>query len=201
MSSGRICRIRRPYRLASQVRPAGRLATLVAANSWRFSGTTSTWPRLGSALNGLGTRRKVSSLRRARRPFARSRSRPCSATSSTSTAYARTQGLVFGRSAETPFDPRTLARRAETAWKRLEPISLHECRHVRESHDCRGCECEDPLSTSMGHSSITITLDRYGHLMPGNEEEGAALLDAYLERSNTAARLAQIERITSRTNC
>ena len=25
------------------------------------------------------------------------------------------------------------------------------------------------LSTYIGHSSITITLDRYGHLMPGNE--------------------------------
>jgi integrase len=37
------------------------------------------------------------------------------------------------------------------------------------------------LSTYMGHSSITITLDRYGHLMPGNEDEAAALLDTYLE--------------------
>jgi hypothetical protein len=25
-----------------------------------------------------------------------------------------------------------------------------------------------------------ITLDRYGHLMPGNEEEAAVLLDRYL---------------------
>jgi hypothetical protein len=32
----------------------------------------------------------------------------------------------------------------------------------------------------MGHSSITITLDRYGHLMPGNEDGAAGLLDAYL---------------------
>jgi len=24
------------------------------------------------------------------------------------------------------------------------------------------------LATYLGHSSITITLDRYGHLMPGN---------------------------------
>lgn len=38
------------------------------------------------------------------------------------------------------------------------------------------------LSSYMGHSSITITLDRYGHLMPGNEEEAAGLLDAYLAR-------------------
>ena len=33
------------------------------------------------------------------------------------------------------------------------------------------------LSTYMGHASITITLDRYGHLMPGNEEEAGGLLD------------------------
>jgi integrase len=37
------------------------------------------------------------------------------------------------------------------------------------------------LSAYMGHSSITVTLDRYGHLMPGNEDEAAALLDSYLE--------------------
>ncbi len=39
------------------------------------------------------------------------------------------------------------------------------------------------LSTYLGHSSIQITLDRYGHLMPGNEDEAVALVDAYLERA------------------
>lgn len=32
----------------------------------------------------------------------------------------------------------------------------------------------------MGHSSITVTLDRYGHLFPGSEREAGGLLDAYL---------------------
>jgi hypothetical protein len=40
--------------------------------------------------------------------------------------------------------------------------------------------------------NISITLDRYGHLMPGSEEEAAGLLDAYLtaqrERAEEAAR-------------
>jgi integrase len=27
------------------------------------------------------------------------------------------------------------------------------------------------LSTFMGHANISITLDRYGHLMPGAEDE------------------------------
>ena len=36
------------------------------------------------------------------------------------------------------------------------------------------------LSTYMGHASITITLDRYGHLLPGNEHQAAQLLDSWL---------------------
>ena len=36
------------------------------------------------------------------------------------------------------------------------------------------------LSTYMGHASITITLDRYGHLLPGNEHQAATLLDGWL---------------------
>jgi hypothetical protein len=47
----------------------------------------------------------------------------------------------------------------------------------------------------MGHANISITLDRYGHLMPGNEDQAAALLDAYLaaerERAEDAARGAE----------
>lgn len=36
------------------------------------------------------------------------------------------------------------------------------------------------LSVVMGHSSIKVTFDLYGHLMPGTEAEAAALLDAFL---------------------
>jgi integrase len=43
------------------------------------------------------------------------------------------------------------------------------------------------LSSYMGHASVTITYDRYGHLMPGNESEAAKLLDAYLQREAPAA--------------
>jgi hypothetical protein len=39
------------------------------------------------------------------------------------------------------------------------------------------------LSAYMGYTSVTITLDRYGHLFPASENEAAALLDAYLERA------------------
>jgi hypothetical protein len=44
------------------------------------------------------------------------------------------------------------------------------------------------LCTYMGHSSITVTLDRYGHLMPGAEAEAAGMLDRYLELASGGAR-------------
>jgi integrase len=50
------------------------------------------------------------------------------------------------------------------------------------------------LSTFMGHATISMTLDRYGHLMPGSEEEAAGLLDSYVtaqqERADERARVA-----------
>ena len=43
------------------------------------------------------------------------------------------------------------------------------------------------LSTYMGHANISITLDLYGHLMPGTEAEAAGLLDAYLTAQHAGA--------------
>jgi hypothetical protein len=54
------------------------------------------------------------------------------------------------------------------------------------------------LSTYLGHSSIQITLDRYGHLTPGNEDEAVALVDVYLERAaNLGTILGQSDTVTS----
>ena len=60
------------------------------------------------------------------------------------------------------------------------PIGLHECRHTFASLMIAAGVNAKALSTYLGHSSIQITLDRYGHLMPGNEQEAARLLDRYL---------------------
>lgn len=63
--------------------------------------------------------------------------------------------------------------------------------HLRQPPDC--CRRKrEAITAYLGHASIQTTFDLYGHLMPGNEEEAVALVDAYLERSNTDARLAQI---------
>ena len=46
-------------------------------------------------------------------------------------------------------------------------------------------------------ANISITLDKYGHLMPGNEEEAAALLDAFLARANESAGRASLAPVVS----
>jgi integrase len=94
-------------------------------------------------------------------------------------------GLVFGTSYAQPFTPSNVRKRANAAWNRvgLEPIGLHECRHTFASLMIAADINAKALSAYMGHSSVTITLDRYGHLMPGNESEAADLLDSYLTRA------------------
>ncbi len=87
-----------------------------------------------------------------------------------------------------------MVSRAYRAWSAagLRGIGLHECRHTFASFMIAAGVNPKALCTYMDHSSVTITFDRYGHLMPGNEDQAAALLDAYLERADAAARLAAL---------
>lgn len=115
-------------------------------------------------------------------------------------------GLFYGHGGH-PFNPGAVNKRAVKAWKAaqakaretdpaavVKSIGLHECRHTCASIFIAAGVNAKALSTYLGHSSIQITLDRYGHLMPGNEDEATALVDAYLERAtgaNTGAQQAQ----------
>src|SRR5439155_14995936 len=98
------------------------------------------------------------------------------------------QGFVFAGKNGRPFDPTTVMSRAGRYWLRagLTPITLHECRHSFASFMIAAGVNVKALSSYMGHSTITVTLDRYGHLLPGNEREAADLLDSWLERSHSS---------------
>jgi hypothetical protein len=107
----------------------------------------------------------------------------------------RSDGLVFGSGERRPFTPSANEQRAKRVWKaaKLDAITMHECRHTFASLMIAAGVNAKALSTYMGHANISITMDLYGHLFPGNEDEAAGLLDSYLERADTAARLAQID--------
>jgi integrase len=93
---------------------------------------------------------------------------------------------VFERDTNAP-------RRAQRIWTRakLERTTLHEARHTYASLMIAAGVNAKSLQTHMGHSSVTVTYDRYGHLMPGNEEEAASLLDAYPRTGEHEVRAAQ----------
>jgi integrase len=76
------------------------------------------------------------------------------------------------------------AERARERWgdEGLERLTPHDARHTYASLMIAAGVNAKALSTYMGHANIAITLDLYGHLMPGSEAEAATLLDAYLAR-------------------
>jgi integrase len=103
--------------------------------------------------------------------------------------YTGPDGFVFARRDGAPFEPSTVYRHARTAWNAtrdqhdqptLHPVTPHEARHTFASLMIAAGVNPKTLSDVMGHASITITLDRYGHLFPGSRHQAANLLDAYL---------------------
>jgi integrase len=100
------------------------------------------------------------------------------------TADPEPDALVFGDGPE-PFRYDALMGRSRKAWERaqLEPVGLHEARHTAASLMIAAGVNVKALSEFLGHASVVITLDRYGHLLPGSIAEAASLLDAFLART------------------
>jgi integrase len=89
---------------------------------------------------------------------------------------------LFGATAKRAFEPSTVRRRALAAWKRAElaPIGLHEARHTFASTLIAAGVNAKAVTEAMGHASVTMTFDRYGHLMPDGRDEARTRVDAYL---------------------
>jgi integrase len=110
-------------------------------------------------------------------------------------ATATADALVFGRGEEEPFHAATLYRRADSAWTvagLTEQLRLHQARHTYASFMIAAGVNAKALSQFMGHSSIKVTFDLYGQLMPGSEREAAGMLDAFLEQASSQARIAAV---------
>jgi integrase len=112
--------------------------------------------------------------------------------------------FVFGSTADRPFTPSHIRKRAKKAWdaesarrcerelEPLRPIGLHECRHTAVSLMVDAGLSLERVGDYIGHSSAWMT-DKYRHLLEGHEAEAAKLLDDYLARANTSARVAQLK--------
>jgi len=66
----------------------------------------------------------------------------------------------------------------------LEPLRFHDLRHTCASLLIANGAHVKEIQARLGHSSVTTTLDRYGHLLPNLDEELAQRLDeTYLSAS------------------
>jgi integrase len=110
------------------------------------------------------------------------------------TQSAWAHGLVFGRTPEAAFTTKAAQTRADRAWSAvgMQRITFHEARHTYATFMAGAGVSAKELQTFMGHASITITLDRCAHLFPSAHDGAARALDAYIERANTASRVAQL---------
>jgi integrase len=103
---------------------------------------------------------------------------------------AADDSLVFGDRDGMPFHAASLYRRADRAWAEAgltDRLRLHQARHTYASFMIAAGVNAKALSVFMGHSSIKVTFDLYGHLMPGTEAEAAVLLDRFLDRQSEPA--------------
>jgi integrase len=96
-----------------------------------------------------------------------------------------TEGLVFARPDGRPFNTTTITKRTFKEWEGagLERITLHEARHTAASYMIAAGINIKALSSYLGHASVAISIDLYGHLFAGNEAEAAGMLDGYLDRA------------------
>ena len=87
---------------------------------------------------------------------------------------------VFGGA----YRARRMAERGTAAMRKagIEPLAIHDARHTYASLMIAAGVNAKSLSEFMGHGTIAITFDLYGHLMPGSHDEAAGLLDAFLAR-------------------
>ena len=114
------------------------------------------------------------------------------------TADAGADALVFGRGRATPFAPMAVGKRAKKAWKaaKLDPITLHECRHTFASLLIDSGANPKAVQEFMGHSKIQTTFDVYGHLFSCSHDQVRARMDADLE----AAADLDDEKLVGRTS-
>lgn len=88
-------------------------------------------------------------------------------------------GYVFKTSNDTPISQRNLTRHFHTSLKKvgLPLTSFHTLRHTAATILLQANVHPKVVQEMLGHSSITLTLDTYSHVIPGHHDEAAKEMD------------------------
>lgn len=101
--------------------------------------------------------------------------------------------LLFPNEVGKPIDPSNLRKRIfEPALRRagLRKVRFHDLRHTYASLLIHQGEHPKYIQTQLGHSSINVTMDTYGHLMEGVNVQATKRLDATLFGKNGSKMVA-----------
>jgi len=110
------------------------------------------------------------------------------------------EGFVFTAPDGGHIDPDNFRSRVWTptvAAAGLAPLRIHDLRHTTASLAIAAGADVKMLQTMLGHASAVMTLDRYGHLMPGRAQDVADRLDA-LARAAVAETIPPVVPLDSR---
>jgi len=94
--------------------------------------------------------------------------------------------LVFPNESGQLLNPMALTRTLDRAAKRLgvDKIKLHDLRHFHASVLLQSGQNPVLVSKRLGHASVSMTLDIYGHLMPGWQREAAEVFAKAMEQGS-----------------
>lgn len=93
--------------------------------------------------------------------------------------------LVFPSSVGTPINQRNLLRRFKKILDEngLREIRFHDLRHTAASIMLNHGISPFIVAKRLGHSKVSITLDTYGHLLPGMQQESADYIDTLISHN------------------
>ena len=109
----------------------------------------------------------------------------------------RDNDLVFSRSDGSPIRPDTITR----AWSYLakkcgiSASRLHDLRHAHATILLEEGVHPKIVQESLGHSSISTTLDIYSHVVPGLQQAAARKIDEGLEATTTEEHPTEVNQI------
>ena len=82
------------------------------------------------------------------------------------------------------------ARKAGSEPMVLPEIRPYDLRHTSATVPLLAGESPKVVSERLGHSTVTLTLDTYSHVLPGMQERAASKLDAILRATSEKDRKA-----------
>ena len=103
-------------------------------------------------------------------------------------------GLVFPSEVGTPLEERNVLRRFQAVCEAngLPRLRLYDLRHTHASLLIHEGVHPKKISERLGHSSIKLTMDTYGHLFEGSDRDSAEKMERLFGEETTKSRVLTI---------